>query len=1357
MKSFTSKERKELLKRWNESNNRRRSSTTLLRDNRNGKEDESSNRRDDDDERNGGAPGRPSMMKRRDEGNVVGEKSAGAVESSFEKTDFARRAQTSNAARDLNDKNNTTRHFNEECEENVDGKRSGGRQKRKLGWMCDGEDDARKGGERGTKESSSEKRKERREEEEEELWRKQSRSVWLMRTSVSSSYSSSLRDEKSACVDKNTADAAAFDDVPDLKRDPRREDVAARRDVAGGEEEVCDDDDDDDATTAATTTNEITEEQRRRVENSRRAATSSKSSSSKKEDKYLLYTQAMERLASKMKTENEQQAHQSRLTEEARAKEHAMALKSLEKEQMCRSKLEKDLSLLKQKKVAMTKERDWFSRRVEAQEREREKLLRDIAQTKSKSSALLKEQKFTIEAQGEMLEQLRRELETSEKMALECEKKCEKMSTERRAAEERLADAKAQLKAMQEQSTDKEQNARAISIAHEKVFSLAKELKDKDEKVAKMEEKNTKLQREVDARKRELAEIQKQLESDVESERSLRVDAEKKMRELMKEMKSIEEEKEKRVEELRALEKALQGAFEERDALKETVREREIEILKHLKMLEEKEKIENETIEKYSQLQEEIELRDLKAMESYNNNNNNEVQRKAAEIDRKEQQNSSSKLSSNNHSKMLAIERQKVTEAMKAKRYLERQLLDEKKKLQEKEKMLKALEEKYASAAKRVVSDDTKAEEEMKVLTEKVSEMTKEIREKDERLQANEELLSRMHSEKKKRDGELERMRVSLTEKDEVVKKLEDDLKSEVQKSRNNIISNSSNNDGGINTQQHVFMMKQKDAMIQSAQSKVAALEEKAKQSSATEESLRKELEQLQKFERTAKAEREHLERQLKMAEEKEKKLSAHVDAMSADREKSSSNAAELFEANRRCLDLRAKCDAKDKELEETRVKLKEMKEMYENEQKMHLATQEYCAIYVEDLVEAAVEAQETIIEHQTTIETNREEMERLQTNLTNAEKKCELASSEAQALKASLENTQTVLHARVEEIERLRSQSTSEKENMSSKLMFLEDETASLNSKLQEKQAKLNKALGDISKYQRESEQSKRQLDAFRASKEVTEERLREEQDKLHKSEQNCEQLSDMLRKNVERHANVLSANERMKNMEIEDLKETLRALEKKAKKIAEVVHIDKAFFDGLDVEAQLIVEAFCEKSENMSSPTPSKMMMKADGVKTPMTAPSANRGHFVSAPSSPADRFQTPKTSMQTTSRLGRTTIATAAKTASKSAGKPVTFSSAGKHHHKSHVSQRLWGMVSEASKINVDLQGLAETAKKRLQEHQESLSAKKSNKTTNNSAVKALRLDVNGGEDSGQKPKPAGTPSKLRVLQPVPFNVQ
>ena len=82
-----------------------------------------------------------------------------------------------------------------------------------------------------------------------------------------------------------------------------------------------------------------------------------------------------------------------------------------------------------------------------------------------------------------------------------------------------------------------------------------------------------------------------------------------------------------------------------------------------------------------------------------------------------------------------------------------------------------------------------------------------------------------MHSEKKKRDDELERMRVSLTQKEQVVKKLEDDLKSsEVQKANNN--------NNSVNQQQHVFMMKEKDATIQSAQSKVAALEAKAKQSS---------------------------------------------------------------------------------------------------------------------------------------------------------------------------------------------------------------------------------------------------------------------------------------------------------------------------------------------------------------------------------------------------------------------------------------------------------------------------------------------------------------------------------------------
>ena len=1327
MKSFSSKERKELLKRWNERNNKNANTTTnaktnaktlLNSSNSDGsmslKEEGKGTPRDDEEE-NEKQIGNSKTFESRSS------RSAGKTSTSKDEYDRdfrSKNADVRNNGSISSSSSGVLRQRQEEAQQNVLMKR------KKLSRDAENQ--------RGTKDFAPD----------DEDWRMQSRNVWL-----SSYYNTNKSNVVVApTADDNTneggdvLDPNDFDDAFITRRGVEDGFVSKgqRKEESGREENIPNN-------------NTIAAEERKRTNTA--ATTSSKSKTSSrggKEDKYLLYTQAMERLATKMKTENDEQMNQSKRLEEAQTKEHLMLKKSLEKEQMLNRKLEKDCESLKEKKLTAARERDRFSERVSRAEAEKERVLREIAKTKSKSTHLLKEHKFTIEAQGAMLEQLRRELETSEKMALDAERKCDAMTRERSETEERLANAREKLKSMEEKSTDLKQNSRAIKIAQEKVLSLTSELKEKKEINAKMEETNAKLQKEVNARKREFAEIQKQLESDVETERSLRVHAEKKMEKMMEEMQSIEEEKRKRIEELRVLEESLRSIEEERDALKKTVSQRELEIFKHLQVIAEKDKIENEWIGNYSTLQEEIEVRDLKAIESYNqvdNNSNNEVQRKAAEIDRKEQFFSSKASSNNNHSKMLAVERQKVTDAMKAKRYLERQLQDEKRKLQEKEKMLNALEEKYAATAKRVNSDDTKAEEALKILNEKVAKMTAEMHEKDERLKANEELLHRMHSEKKKRDDELERMRVSLTQKEQVVKKLEDDLKSsEVQKANNN--------NNSVNQLQHVFMMKEKDATIQSAQSKVAALEAKAKQSSANEENLRKELEQLQKSERTAKAEREHLERQLRMAEEKEKKLSAQVDAMSVDRQKSSSNAAELFEANRLCYDLRAKCDAKDKQLEEMRLELKKATESYENEHKKHLQTQEDCAIYFEDLQEAAEFAEKTICEHQRTIETNKEEMERLQTNLANAEKKCELAWSEAQSFKTSLENTQTVLSARVEEIEHFRSQSTSEKENMSSKLMFLEDESASLHTKMQEKQTKLNKALGDISKYQQESEQAKRQLEAFRASKEVTEERLREEQDKLKKSEQNCEQLSDMLKKNVERHANVLSANERMKNMEIEDLKDALRSLERKALKIAEVVHIDKAFFDGLDVEAQVIVEDFCATSKNVSSPTPSKMNINNGGGKTPMTAPSANRGNFVSAPSSPADRFQTPQTSMQTSSRLGRTTIATT--TTSKSAGKPVlTFSSAGKHQHKSHVSQRIWGMVSEASKINVDLQGLAESAKKRLQEHQEQLSEKKK---INNSAVKALRLDVVNGEDSGQKPKPkAGTPSKRRVLQPVPFNAQ
>ena len=141
------------------------------------------------------------------------------------------------------------------------------------------------------------------------------------------------------------------------------------------------------------------------------------------------------------------------------------------------------------------------------------------------------------------------------------------------------------------------------------------------------------------------------------------------------------------------MEESLEKVEQEKDALKETVRQREGEILKHLNVIEEKENIENEMLEKYSTVQQEIELRDLKAMQSYNNNNNNnryDDEKKSGNQERKEhqQQKQNATSSSSNHTRLLAIDRQKVTDMTKAMRQLARQLQAEKRKLHEKEKAL---------------------------------------------------------------------------------------------------------------------------------------------------------------------------------------------------------------------------------------------------------------------------------------------------------------------------------------------------------------------------------------------------------------------------------------------------------------------------------------------------------------------------------------------------------------------------------------------------------------------------------------------------------------------------------------------
>ena len=90
-------------------------------------------------------------------------------------------------------------------------------------------------------------------------------------------------------------------------------------------------------------------------------------------------------------------------------------------------------------------------------------------------------------------------------------------------------------------------------------------------------------------------------------------------------------------------------------------------------------------------------------------------------------------------------------------------------------------------------------------------------------------------------------------------------------------------------------------------------------------------------------------------------------------------------------------------------VKLKETKDLCENEQKVRVQTQEDCAIYIEDLLDAA-DVKMTICEHQKTIETNGRRWT-VTDDRRSAEKKCERAAAEAAACKASLEHTQTVLN----------------------------------------------------------------------------------------------------------------------------------------------------------------------------------------------------------------------------------------------------------------------------------------------------------------------------------------------------------
>ena len=463
MKSFSSKERKELLKRWNERNNKNTNTTANTNTNapsmRASNSDvtslkEGKGKPRDDDEENEKQIGNSKTFESRS--------SRSAGKTSTSKDDYDRDFRSKN---DVHGSNNSSissssgvlRQRQEEAQQNVLMKR------KKLSRDTENQ--------RGTKDFAPD----------DEDWRMQSRNVWL-----SSYYNTNKSNVVVApTADDNTneggdvLDPNDFDDAFITRRgvDEGFVSKGQRKEESGQEENIPN--------------NTIAAEERKRTNTA--ATTSSKSKTSSrggKEDKYLLYTQAMERLATKMKTENDEQMNQSKRLEEAQTKEHLMLKKSLEKEQMLNRRLEKDCESLKEKKLTAARERDRFSERVSRAEEEKERVLREIAKTKSKSTHLLKEHKFTIEAQGAMLEQLRRELETSEKMALDAERKCDAMTRERSETEERLANAIEKLKSMEEKSTDQKQNSRAITIAHEKVFSLTRELKEKKEINAKMEEPN---------------------------------------------------------------------------------------------------------------------------------------------------------------------------------------------------------------------------------------------------------------------------------------------------------------------------------------------------------------------------------------------------------------------------------------------------------------------------------------------------------------------------------------------------------------------------------------------------------------------------------------------------------------------------------------------------------------------------------------------------------------------------------------------------------------------------------------------------------------------------------------------------
>jgi hypothetical protein len=1134
---------------------------------------------------------------------------------------------------------------------------------------------------------------------------------------------------------------------------------------------------------------------------------------------YEQYTRAMERLAQKMNSEMNLELSKHNTNNNNEENDLAIMKRALEKKELARKKTEQENELLRLKRQENMREQTELKRRFTQIEEDRLELTKRLQETKKNNNSIVKEKDFTIEAQGMMLEQLRQELELAEKISFESDRKFSALQKIHEKLQQEYEIARDELNKIQISTSEEARTTNLISIAHEKCLKLATELKDTNTLLSKEQKTTKRLSEEVLQRKKELQDIQRELEKDCENEREKRVVAETKYKELIEELKVVRNERDERCEELKVLESAIEKLAKEKEDLRDQVKQREIEILKQSNEISEKDELMQEQLDNFAELSNGIDMRDIKAIASYDDDENDDdsydddvqnkrdqkstttttkvaVQQKAHELELKQLE--------LENSRMLAKDRQKVTEMAKKMRDSERSLVNEKQKLKAKELEFDLISKKYEQEM--LLLPELKSK--LMTLENELSIAMNQISEKDLKLRANEELLQKLQSEKKKHEGEISHMRATLEEKNSVVLKMSEKLKDYETTTKIMEKKSSANNNTNLQQQQQQQQqadkenLRKKESMLKEYGEKVARLEKAHQQSNETERILNQELEGLKQNVRSANAERVHLEQRLKVAEENAARLSSKADTVSSAAE---SHHKELFEAKREVLNLRTKLDDANKLLEEMSKKVKEAKEECEEERNYRTRVEEDCAFYLEDYHEIAEKAAETIVEHQTTIIEKENLLASMQRSLKEKTEKFEVAERNLSFAFEQSKRLQSECDGYKIEICKLEDA----KNEKSSGIALLEHETSTLHKKLDEKQFKLNSAIGDISKYKGESEQSKRQLEAFRSSKEVTEEQLKIEREKLKKSEENCKQLAETLKRNIERHDNVISANGKMHLTQIEQLEEALKESEAKGAKISRILLKEesaRSFFESLDVEMQVIVESFCgigggsSPSSSPSLPSGIPKVAAKSGVqeqqqqKTPAnnvvkTHANKNDG-FVSAPSSPiaataellqtpGTSFKTPKTSMQSltsSSRLGRTTM-------SKSAGKATTATSDVLYHtasQRSMAADRIWGMVSEASKVRADLRGLAESASKAF-----SSSRKKSKSTSSDDDYEASAAATDGacfgGEEENQEPnythdsfndnnniiensvkkklrledsghKQPGTPDKRRALQPV-----